>query len=145
MGFATKDMGMSSVDVTSSPTFIFASTSGTSGCKNWDFAEYWKVTQKKYLVAQWQLLSEEAAAGRGKHLEAMAGLMGCSNQQYDAFAVLVQDNYTPLFNRAAVSNSASFQQFMNDLSGLLARHQKLRSSCHRIDEVSSKGLIKSRG
>ena len=38
MGFADNDPGAFSLDVSSSPTYIAASTVGTAGCKNWDYA-----------------------------------------------------------------------------------------------------------
>ena len=38
MGFADNDPGAFSLDVSSSPTYIAASTLGTAGCKNWDYA-----------------------------------------------------------------------------------------------------------
>ncbi len=129
MGFAKRDPGMFSVDVTSSSTFIFASTSGTSGCKNWDFVEHWKTTRKKYLMAQWQQLSEEAATGNGVHLNALAHLLGCSTQQYEPFATLLHKNYASLFNRTAVSSEASFEQFLDEIDQLLTQQQTLDAAC----------------
>ena len=38
MGFADNDPGAFSLDVSSSPTYIAASTLGSAGCKNWDYA-----------------------------------------------------------------------------------------------------------
>ena len=37
MGISSRDPIMSWVDLTYSPIYSSASTSGTSGCKNWDF------------------------------------------------------------------------------------------------------------
>ena len=37
MGISSRDPIMSCVDLTYSPIYSSASTSGTSGCKNWDF------------------------------------------------------------------------------------------------------------
>ena len=37
LGISSKDPIMSWVDLTFSPVYTSASTSGTSGCKNWDF------------------------------------------------------------------------------------------------------------
>jgi len=39
MGFASEDPLASTTDYSSGSTFIFASTFGTLGCKNWDFVK----------------------------------------------------------------------------------------------------------
>ena len=47
MGFASEDPLASTIDYSSGSTFIFASTFGTLGCKNWDFV---KNNRVQYLV-----------------------------------------------------------------------------------------------
>jgi hypothetical protein len=40
MGFATNNPGAFSLDITISPTYTGASTSGTAGCKDWDYSQH---------------------------------------------------------------------------------------------------------
>ena len=94
MGFAHKDPGMMSVDITFSPTFAFASTSGTSGCKNWDYTAQ---LHRHFIESQWTVLDEEAARGKGVHLHALAGMMGCETAQHPRFIRLVREKYSGLF------------------------------------------------
>ena len=75
MGFADNDPGAFSLDVSSSPTYIAASTLGTAGCKNWDYA---REQQLHYIQNQWVVIGEEASKGRGEHLTALAQIMGCN-------------------------------------------------------------------
>ena len=69
MGFADNDPGAFSLDVSSSPTYIAASTVGTAGCKNWDYA---RQQQLHYIQNQWFVIGEEASRGKGGHLTALA-------------------------------------------------------------------------
>jgi len=59
MGVSTNDPIMSWVDLTSSPVYTSASTSGTSGCKNWEFSQYLERTRRQFIKkSQRQLLVE---------------------------------------------------------------------------------------
>jgi len=74
MGIASKDPGMLSVNVTFSPTFAGASTSGTSGCKKWNFTAQ---VRQEFVESQWAQLREASAQGRGEHLAVFSDVMGC--------------------------------------------------------------------
>ena len=74
MGLASKDPGMLSVNVTFSPTFAGASTSGTSGCKKWKFSAQ---VRQEFVESQWAQLREASAQGRGAHLAVFSDMMGC--------------------------------------------------------------------
>ena len=74
MGFADNEPGAFSIDVSSSPTFIAASTVGAAGCKNWDYA---RQQQLHYIQDQWSVISEDASRGSGENLIALAQIMGC--------------------------------------------------------------------
>ncbi|MEC8394849.1 MAG: DUF3015 family protein [SAR324 cluster bacterium] len=74
MGLASKDPGMLSVNVTFSPTFAGASTSGTSGCKKWKFSAQ---VRQEFVESQWAQLREASAQGRGAHLAVFSVVMGC--------------------------------------------------------------------
>ena len=96
MGFATNDPGAFSLDITISPTYTGASTSGTAGCKDWDYSQH---QRNHYLRSQWSFMNEDAARGKGDHLTAFAQIMGCSKERESQFAALVRENYSIFFGR----------------------------------------------
>ena len=96
MGFATNDPGAFSLDITISPTYTGASTSGTAGCKDWDYSQH---QRNHYLETQWAFLNEDAARGKGDHLTAFAHMMGCTKEQETQFSALVRKNYSNLFGK----------------------------------------------
>ena len=83
MGFASEDPLASTTDYSSGSTFIFASTFGTLGCKNWDFV---KNNRVQYLDIAWNKLSEEVAQGESATFcllsLANAGIAKCVYQIY---------------------------------------------------------------
>ena len=83
MGFASEDPLASTTDYSSGSTFIFASTFGTLGCKNWDFV---KNNRVQYLDIAWNKLSEEVAQGESATFDilslANAGIKKCIDQRY---------------------------------------------------------------
>ena len=107
MGFATNDPGAFSLDITISPTYTGASTSGTAGCKDWDYSQH---QRNHYLKTQWTFLAEEAAQGKGEHLIALAQMMGCSGERQTSFMVLMRSHYSVLFGKTK-RRSNFLQQF----------------------------------
>ena len=96
MGFATNDPGAFSLDITISPTYTGASTSGTAGCKDWDYSHQ---QRKIFLETQWSYLSEDVARGKGDHLTAFTKIMGCENERSIQFTSLVRENFSNLFKK----------------------------------------------
>lgn len=96
MGFATNDPGAFSLDITISPTYTGASTSGTAGCKDWDYSHQ---QRKFFLETQWSYLSEDVARGKGDHLSAFTKIMGCENERSIQFASLIREHYSALFKK----------------------------------------------
>ena len=94
MGLASKDPGMFSVNVTFSPTFAGASTSGTSGCKKWNFSAQ---VQQEFVESQWAQLREASAQGRGEHLAVFSHVMGCETQGLHVFSQMMKSNYKRLY------------------------------------------------
>ena len=94
MGMASKDPVASTLDYSSGSTFVFASTSGTLGCENWDFVRNNRV---QYLDLAWNKLSEEVAQGKGKHFDALSGMFGCNDENQQTFESLLYGNYPHLF------------------------------------------------
>ena len=96
MGFATNDPGAFSLDITISPAFTAASTSGTAGCKDWDYSQH---QRNHYLDTQWAFLNEDVVRGKGDHLTAFAQIMGCAKERETEFAALVRKNYSILLGK----------------------------------------------
>jgi len=120
MGFATNDPGGFSLDITLSPTFTAASTQGTSGCKDWDYAKHQRI---QYLETQWTFLSEEASQGKGENLIALAQMMGCAKERQTQFAVLLRHHYFSLFK-----NTDTRSKFLLKLETLLTQNPSLSCS-----------------
>ena len=94
MGMASEDPLNSTIDYSSGSTFVFASTSGTLGCENWDFVRNNRV---QYLDLAWSKLSEEVAQGKGEHIAALSGMYGCYGENQQTFESLLYGNYPHLF------------------------------------------------
>ena len=94
MGMASEDPLNSTIDYSSGSTFVFASTSGTLGCENWDFVRNNRV---QYLDLAWNKLSEEISQGKGEHFTALAGMYGCNGEYKQSFESLLYGNYPNLF------------------------------------------------
>ena len=95
MGFASNDPGAFSLDVTLSPFYVGASSSGTAGCKEWNYGRHQRI---QYLETQWTFIREEASKGKGERLIALAQIMGCTADRQTQFAFLIRNNYSSLFN-----------------------------------------------
>ena len=52
LGATPEDPVMSVVDISLSPVYSFATTSGTSGCKNWDFGQLLKNERINFVRTQ---------------------------------------------------------------------------------------------
>ena len=96
MGFADNDPGAFSLDVSSSPTYIAASTVGTAGCKNWDYA---RQQQLRYIQNQWYVISEDASRGNGENLTALAQIIGCNRTEQVDFEIMLHQHYSFLFHK----------------------------------------------
>jgi len=94
MGMASEDPLNSTIDYSSGSTFVFASTSGTLGCENWDFVRNNRV---QYLDLAWNKLSEEVAQGKGEHITALSDMYGCNGEYKQTFESLLYGNYPHLF------------------------------------------------
>ena len=117
MGFADNDPGAFSLDVSSSPTYIAASTVGTAGCKNWDYA---RQQQLYYIQAQWYVISEDASRGNGENLTALAQIIGCNRTEQVDFGIMLHQHYSFLFHKTDPGIN-----FLLKLEGLLSQNQSL--------------------
>ena len=94
LGFASEDPLNSTIDYSSGSTFLFASTSGTLGCENWDFVRSNRV---QYIDLVWSNLSREVAQGKGEHITALSGMYGCNGEYKQTFESILYGNYPHLF------------------------------------------------
>ena len=117
MGFANNDPGAFSMDVSSSPTYIAASTVGTAGCKNWDYA---RQQQLHYIQDQWSVIGEDASRGSGEHLTALAQIIGCNKIDQVDFGIMVHHNYSFLFLKTDPGIN-----FLLKLEDLLSQNQSI--------------------
>ena len=117
MGFADNDPGAFSLDVSSSPTYIAASTVGTAGCKNWDYA---RQQQLHYIQDQWSVIGEDASRGSGENLTALAQIMGCNKNDQVDFGIMLHHNYSFLFHYTDPDIN-----FLLRLENLLSQNQSI--------------------
>ena len=117
MGFADNDPGAFSMDVSSSPTFIAASTVGAAGCKNWDYA---RQQQLHYIQDQWSFISEDASRGSGENLTALSNIMGCNKSDQLEFGIMVHHHYSFLFHKTEPGIN-----FLLKLEDLLSQNQSM--------------------
>ena len=117
MGFADNDPGAFSMAVSSSPTYIAASTVGTAGCKNWDYA---RQQQLHYIQNQWSVISEDASRGSGENLTALAQIMGCNHNDKGDFGIMVHKHYSVLFKKTDPDIN-----FLIKLEDLLSQNQSV--------------------
>ncbi len=94
LGMASEDPLNSTIDYSSGSTFVFASTSGTLGCENWDFV---KNNRIQFIELAWSNLSKEIAQGKGEHITALSGLYGCNGEFKQTFESILYGNYPHLF------------------------------------------------
>ena len=117
MGFADNDPGAFSLDVSSSPTYIAASTVGTAGCKNWDYA---RQQQLHYIQDQWSVISEDASRGNGENLSALAQIMGCNKYEQENFGKMIHQHFSFLFHKTNPDIN-----FLIKLENLLSQNQSM--------------------
>ena len=117
MGFADNDPGAFSLDVSSSPTYIAASTVGTAGCKNWDYA---RQQQLRYIQNQWYVISEDASRGNGENLTALAQIIGCNRTEQVDFEIMLHQHYSFLFHKTDPGIN-----FLLKLEGLLSQNPSM--------------------
>ena len=94
MGVTSKDPVMSIVDLTFSPLYSSSSTSGTSGCQNWDFAFFLQKEREKFVRIQHQGLLEQSSSGQGTLLGAWSKLMACPVEVQAQFNLMMRNHFS---------------------------------------------------
>ena len=129
MGFASEDPLASTTDYSSGSTFIFASTSGSLGCKNWDFV---KNNRVQYLDIAWNKLSEEVAQGKGEHLVALSQMYGCQGEYKQTFESLLYGNYPRLFLDMESIESYERAHLLENEINILIERNGIKNQCTNI-------------
>ena len=127
MGVSSKDPIMSLVDLTYSPVYTSASTSGTSGCKNWDFSQYLEREKRQFIKKSHQQLLVETLRGQGPHLEALSRLMECPQSSSEVFTLMLWEHRqqtVQLFETAKQT-----PEFMIELNKWINADPELRNTC----------------
>ena len=126
MGMASEDPLASTTDYSSGSTFVFASTFGTLGCKNWDFV---KNNRVQYLDIAWNELSEEVAQGKGEHLVALSQMYGCQGEYKQTFESLLYGNYPRLFLEMESIESYERAHLLEDEINMLIEKNGIKNQC----------------
>lgn len=129
MGISSRDPIMSWVDLTYSPIYSSASTSGTSGCKDWDFGyeRYTEYVLRQFLKKSHEQFLSETVQGKGPHIEALSRLMACPHSSKNAFSDMLRQ-----YRQQTVEIFASSRQstkFLTELRIWMQQNSKLRETC----------------
>ena len=129
MGISSRDPIMSWVDLTYSPVYSSASTSGTSGCKNWDFGyeSYTENVLKQFLKKSHEQLLFETVQGQGPHIEALSRLMACPHSSKDAFYDMLKEYRQQTVEIFATSRQSN--EFLTELRLWIQKNPELRETC----------------
>ena len=119
MGFADGKLDAFSVDISSSSTFAFASSSGTMGCEDWTLGQRYE--EEQFLQANWDQLTEEAAnRSQDLHWISLAQLAGCDPTESKQWSILANQHFATLFDGLDSSKKArrdfrsQFNQHLSD-------------------------------
>ena len=127
MGISSNDPIMSWVDLTYSPTYSSASTSGTLGCKNWNFSQYIEHVRRKFLKQTHSQLLEETVQGHGPHLEALTKLMTCQPSSVETFSGMLWAHRQQTVEIFETSKQS--QEFLTELRKWIKANPELRNTC----------------
>ena len=129
MGISSRDPIMSWVDLTYSPIYSSASTSGISGCKNWDFGyeRYTEYVLRKFLKNSHEHLLSETVQGQGPHIEALSRLMACPHSSRNAFSEMMKEYRLQTIKIFATSGQSN--EFLTELKLWMKNSPELREKC----------------
>jgi len=129
MGISSRDPIMSWVDLTYSPIYSGASTSGTSGCKNWDFGyeRYTEYVLNQFLKKSHEQFLSETVQGQGPHIETLSRLMACPDSSKDAFFDMLNEYRQQTVELFSTSKQSS--KFLIELRLWMQKNPELRETC----------------
>jgi hypothetical protein len=109
------------------PTQLSAITSGFSNCNPQGLVKLEK-EREKFAQSNYSSLVREMAVGEGENLNTLAGMYGCSQESYEEFTSMVQEN----FEHIVQSESTTSNQMLVSLENEMADHAVLSKSCSRM-------------
>ena len=129
MGISSRDPIMSWVDLTYSPIYSSASTSGTSGCKNWDFGyeRYTEFALRQFLKKSHEQFLSETVQGKGPHIDALSRLMSCPHSSKGVFSDMLKKHRQQTVE--IFSSSKQSANFLVELRLWMQKNQELREKC----------------
>lgn len=127
MGVSTNDPIQSWVDITYSPVYSSASTSGTLGCKNWNFSQFLEQSRMQFLQQSYTQLLVETVQGHGPHLEALAKLMTCPQSSAEAFSNMLWEHRQQTVQ--IFETAKQTPEFLAELRKWIAANRQLRNNC----------------
>ncbi|MBC8259067.1 MAG: DUF3015 family protein [SAR324 cluster bacterium] len=108
-------------------------SSGTSDClwggRNCRETFGQNAEQAIYIARTIEQISEDAARGRGQHLEALAQLMSCPPEQTGLFSKEVKGNYPLIFSKSVSLTEQDISYTLEQFQGVIARHEMLNELC----------------
>ena len=129
MGISSRDPIMSWVDLTYSPVYSSASTSGTSGCKNWDFGyeRYTDFALRQFLKKSHEQFLSETVKGQGPHIDALSRLMSCPYSSKEVFSDMLKEHRQQTVE--IFSSSKQSSNFLVELRLWMQKNPELRETC----------------
>ena len=127
MGASSNDPILSLVDITYSPVYSSASTSGTLGCKNWDFSQFIEQSRKQFLQQSQTQLLVETVQGQGPHMEALAKLMSCPQSSVAVFSKMLWEHR--LQTVQIFETAKQTPEFLAELRKWIEANRELRNNC----------------
>ena len=129
MGISSRDPIMSWVDLTYSPVYSSASTSGTLGCKNWDFGyeRYTEYVLRQFLKKSHEQFLFETVKGQGPHIEALSRLMACPHSSKDAFSDMLKEYRQQTVEIFTTSSQST--EFLTELRLWMNKNTELKEKC----------------
>jgi len=125
MGISSNDPIMSWVDLTYSPVYTSASTSGTSGCKNWDFT-FEEYVLHQFLEKSHNQILVEAVKGKGIHIEALS-MMTCPDSSSKMFADMLYKHRQKTLH--IFKTAKQTRAFLDQLRKWIRDYPDLHRSC----------------
>jgi len=133
IGVTSGDPVMSMVDITFSPIYSSSTTSGTSGCQDWDFALILQKEREKFVRIQHQGLLEQSSAGQGPLLEAWSKLMSCPNEVQPRFNLVLRSHFS---ETVEIMNTPDRERdYLYRVQDWIRQDPVLNGACHD-DELS---------
>ena len=129
MGISSRDPIMSWVDLTYSPVYSSASTSGTSGCKNWDFGyeRYTEFALIQFLKKSHEQFLSETVKGQGPHIDALSRLMSCPYSSKEVFSDMLKEHRQQTVEIFSTSKQSA--NFIVELRLWMQKNPELREKC----------------